>query len=151
MKLAEALMLRADMCKKIASLRERIARNALVQEGDEPDEEPASLIEQIHTAIEEFAQLAGKIHRANHRSPMTGGQMISDALTRRVALTAQHAALQHAIKHTQKDCDRYGVREIRWVSRLNVAELNARADHISRQIRELNAAIQKANWDAELA
>ncbi|MBB6428628.1 DIP1984 family protein [Algisphaera agarilytica] len=36
MKLAEALMLRSDQEKKIASLRERIAANAVVQEGETP-------------------------------------------------------------------------------------------------------------------
>ena len=33
MKIAEALLLRADMQKKLASLRERIGRNAVVQDG----------------------------------------------------------------------------------------------------------------------
>ena len=36
MKLAEALLLRADLNKKLASLRERINRNAIVQEGETP-------------------------------------------------------------------------------------------------------------------
>ena len=35
MKLAEALLIRADQKKKILSLRERIAQNALAQEGDD--------------------------------------------------------------------------------------------------------------------
>jgi hypothetical protein len=36
MKLAEALLLRADLQKKLASLRERAVANAVVQHGDEP-------------------------------------------------------------------------------------------------------------------
>ena len=43
MKLAEALLLRADMQKKLASLRERIVANAVVQEGDKPHEDPEKL------------------------------------------------------------------------------------------------------------
>ena len=38
MKLAEALLIRADQKKKILSLRERIGQNALAQEGDTPRE-----------------------------------------------------------------------------------------------------------------
>ncbi len=42
MKLAEALLLRSDLQKKLASLRERIVANAVVQEGDKPHEAPDS-------------------------------------------------------------------------------------------------------------
>ncbi len=44
MKLAEALLLRADLQKKTSSLRERIVANAVVQEGDEPREDPKALL-----------------------------------------------------------------------------------------------------------
>jgi hypothetical protein len=47
MKLAEALLLRADMKKKMASLRERVATNAVVQEGTQPHEDPTSLMKEI--------------------------------------------------------------------------------------------------------
>lgn len=40
MKLAEALVLRADIQKKLASLRQRIGKNAIIQEGSEPQEAP---------------------------------------------------------------------------------------------------------------
>ncbi len=149
MKLAEALMLRADMRKSIESLRERIARNVLLQEGDTPTEEPEQLIEQINTAIEEFQRLATRINRANQRSPLGDGRTLSDALAHRDALVAQHAVCTHAIEHCQRD-SRYSAREIKWVSHLSVAELYARANQVSRQIRELNARIQEANWRTEI-
>ncbi len=44
MKIAEALLLRSDMQKKLASLRERVGQNAVVQQGDEPHEDPTKLI-----------------------------------------------------------------------------------------------------------
>ena len=44
MKLAEALNLRADLQKRIANLRERLIKNAKVQEGDTPSEEPNMLL-----------------------------------------------------------------------------------------------------------
>ena len=39
MKLAEALQERADLNRKIAQLRQRIAKNVLVQEGELPAED----------------------------------------------------------------------------------------------------------------
>ena len=40
MKLAEALILRADLQKRIDQLRVRLNNNAKVQENDEPSEKP---------------------------------------------------------------------------------------------------------------
>lgn len=50
MKLAEALIQRADIQKRIASLKDRITRMAQVQEGDEPVEAPEKLIEKVRGA-----------------------------------------------------------------------------------------------------
>lgn len=44
MKLAEALMVRSDLQKKLYSLQSRLNKNVLVQEGDEPSEDPVLLL-----------------------------------------------------------------------------------------------------------
>ena len=48
MKLAEALNLRADLQKRIANLKERLIKNAKVQEGDTPSENPHTLINELN-------------------------------------------------------------------------------------------------------
>jgi len=53
MKLAEALLLRGDLQKKLASLRERIVRNGLVQEGNAPHEDPNALLLEAAGVIDE--------------------------------------------------------------------------------------------------
>jgi len=45
MKLAEALILRADIQKRIEQLKSRLADNAKGQEGENPSEEPKALAE----------------------------------------------------------------------------------------------------------
>jgi hypothetical protein len=47
MKLAEALILRADCQKRIAQLKSRLLVNAKVQEGDTPAETPQELITEL--------------------------------------------------------------------------------------------------------
>jgi hypothetical protein len=49
-----------------------------------------------------------------------------------------------------KPPDRYGVKEIRWVTTVDVADLQRKVDDLAKQIRELNAAIQEAGWQVEL-
>jgi len=43
MKIAEALALRADLQKRLEQLKQRLVKNARIQEGDAPEEDPAEL------------------------------------------------------------------------------------------------------------
>ncbi len=54
MKLAEALILRADCQKRIAQLKSRLLTNAKVQEGDAPAETPQDLIVEVERAASEL-------------------------------------------------------------------------------------------------
>ena len=47
MKLAEALILRADLQKRLEQLRQRLILNAQVQEGEQPAEDPESLLREL--------------------------------------------------------------------------------------------------------
>ena len=49
MKLAEALQERADIKRNLTGLRERLARVALVQEGEKPAEDPTELNKTVHS------------------------------------------------------------------------------------------------------
>ncbi len=150
MKLAEALLLRADVQKKIASLRDRIVANAVVQEGDEPHEKPAELMKNALGALGELEQLVTKINRTNLKTKLKDGRTLTDAIAYRDTLVAQHALYVAAIAGTKKEPDRYSAREIKWVATLEVAKLHKQLDDLAKKIRELNSEIQKANWGAEL-
>ena len=64
MKLAEALTLRADLQRRIAALRDRLKRNAKVQEGDTPAEDPAVLLRELDkNDLIERHRTAGKANR----------------------------------------------------------------------------------------
>jgi hypothetical protein len=52
MKLAEALILRADLQKRIEQLKQRILNNVMVQEGDEPAEDPSQLLRELDALIQ---------------------------------------------------------------------------------------------------
>jgi hypothetical protein len=43
MKVAEALALRADLQRRLEQLKQRLVKNARVQEGDQPEEAPEQL------------------------------------------------------------------------------------------------------------
>lgn len=150
MKLAEALLLRADIQKKLASLSARAQKFAVVQEGERPAEDPGELLRQVEAVAGELHRIVFAINKANLEHAVRGGQTLTEALARRDALTQRHSIVQSVIDAATKAPDRYGVKEIRWVVTLDAAALQRQADDLAREIRELNAAIQEAGWQVEI-
>ena len=79
MKLAEALILRADCQKRIAQLKSRLLVNAKVQEGDAPAETPQELIAELGRVSNELLDLIKRINRTNSATAFAGRGTISDA------------------------------------------------------------------------
>jgi len=57
MKLAEALILRADAQKRIEQLKLRLARSARVQEGEKPPEDPTELVQELERTLQQLVGL----------------------------------------------------------------------------------------------
>jgi ABC-type phosphate transport system auxiliary subunit len=150
MKLAEALLLRADIQKKLASLQVRAQKYAVVQEGERPAEDPAIIFRQIDAVADELRRLVFAINRANLQHKLGTGESVTEALAKRDSLALRHRILQSVLDACAKPPERYGVKEIRWVTTVNVSEMQGRVDGLAKEIRELNAAIQEAGWRVEL-
>ena len=144
MKLAEALLLRSDLQKKLLSLQQRIHKNVLVQDGDTPSEDPEQLIDEAVLVNKQLFQLIQKIHQTNAQAQTNNGKALLDQLT------AEHRIIQQAIDNTQKDTDRYSVREIKWIKAVSVSKLQKQADEISQSLRLINLEIQASNWQIDL-
>lgn len=150
MKLAEALLLRGDMQKKITSLRERIVSNGLVQEGDKPAEDPNALLKEAFEVADELEKLVISINRANLQHKLADGRTITEAIARRDTLAQRHSLLQSAIKATKEEPNRYSMREIKWVSTVSVSKLQKQSEDLAIKLREINALIQETNWKVDL-
>lgn len=150
MKLAEALLLRADLQKKLASLQERINRNVLVQEGERPSEDPVDLLTQAAAVAAQLQGLVYGINRSNISGKTGRNRSLTEALAERDILALRHSIVQGAAQSAAKPPERYGVKEIRWVKVVDVAKLQGEADELARAIREINAEIQAANWELEI-
>jgi hypothetical protein len=150
MKLAEGLLLRADLQKKLNSLRERVVQNALVQEGDVARENPQTLMAEAEEVIVQLQALVAKINRCNLANKIADGRTITDALAQRDSLAQRHALITAAIGGVNKDQERYSMREIKWVPTLDVPALQKQLEALAREIRELNTRLQEANWSVAL-
>jgi len=77
MKLAEALLLRGDLQRALASLRERIGRNTLVQEDERPSEDTKALLSRAEAIIRELQGLTFAINEANLSARTTKGRPLT--------------------------------------------------------------------------
>ncbi|MCH4245644.1 DIP1984 family protein [Acinetobacter gerneri] len=150
MKLAEALLLRSDQKTKIASLKKRINNNVLVQEGDEPSENPNELLKEVFVLIGQSERLIYAIHQTNAKATLADGRSLLELLTKRDELVERHKILISAIANTHHEPDRYSSREIKWHKVIAVSSLQKQADDISAKLRDLNVLIQANNWQIDL-
>lgn len=150
MKLAEALLLRSDQQKKLASLKQRINANVLVQEGDTPAEDPNELMQQVFALTHETQGLILQIHRTNAQAKLGDGRLLLELLMQRDELAEHHKIITGAIASTHREPDRYSAREIKWQKVIPVASLQKQADDISAKLRDLNIRIQAANWQIDV-
>ena len=149
MKLAEALVLRADFKKRLEQLKVRLQRNAKVQEGDAPAEKPEELLPEFEHVAHEFETLIARINLTNAATPFED-RTLTHALAERDVLRARQIVyrdLAQAATVTQSVQTRS---EVRFRSTVSVAEIQRKADDLAKQARELDARIQEANWRIEL-
>jgi hypothetical protein len=150
MKLAEALILRADAQKRIAQLRDRLTRSARVQEGEAPPENPQDLFAELNRALVEFNDMVRKINRTNSVTAFDTSRTLTDALADRDSLALERGVLAAVIQATAQVDFRYARTEIKYVNTVSVVELQRRMDDLARQYRELDSAIQQMNWKVDL-
>ena len=150
MKLAEALLIRSDMQKKLAQLKGRIRSNVKVQDGDMPSEDPNALMIDASQIISELSNLIEHIHRTNAIAKTDKGQSMLTLLVERDTLEMRHKLLIEAIEAADTEADRYSHREIKWNIIVSVAGLQKQADDIAMKLRKINIVIQSNNWQIDL-
>ena len=150
MKLAEALVLRADAQKRLEQLKERVLRNARVQEGDEPAEDPTALLAEYEAVATELTALIQRINRTNAAYIVDGATM-SDLLAHRDVLRQRTDLYRELATAATVIQSRVTRSEVRFQSAVSVGETQRKADALSKEHRELDARIQQADWQIELA
>lgn len=150
MKLAEALLLRADQQKRIEQLKERLALSARVQEGEQPPENPQDLINELERVSGQLLDLIRRINRTNTTARLDDNRTISDALAERDVLMLRRAAYSSLSQAASASQYRYSRSEVKYFSTVSVAGIQKQIDDLSRQYRELDSRIQEANWNNDL-
>src|SRR5438552_17324263 len=85
MKIAEALAPRADLQRRLEQLKQRLVKNARIQEGDKPEEDPVELQAELERSAQELIVIIQRINRTNAAERL-GDRTLEDALAERDVL-----------------------------------------------------------------
>ena len=149
MSLAEALQLRADIKTRIAQLHSRLNDNAKVQEGEAPAEDPLRLIELLNAECSAYEELIRRINLTN-AATVLDGQTLTALLARRDTLSLELSIMRDFLQQASQRIDRYSKTEIKILPTVDVTAMQKTVDAKSKELRQLDSAIQKLNWNTML-
>ena len=149
MKLAEALQERSDLNHRIEQLKNRLDNNALVQEGEQPAENPVELLAELDGCI---SRLETVIAQINHTNCVTvvEGETLTQLLARKDALVLRLGAYRGLVGTASLTARRATRSEIKILSTVNVKEIQKKVDDLAKELRLLDNKLQQANWTTEL-
>ena len=149
MKLAEALQERADLNRRIQQLQQRLNSNAIVQEGEQPAEDPAELLRELDGCVENLERLIARINLTNCRAEVDG-ESLTALLARRDALKLKLSIYRDLAYNASQLARRATRTEIKVLSSVSVKDVQKQADNLAKELRLLDNSIQAANWTTEL-
>ena len=127
MKLAEALQERSDINKRISELRRRLENCLLVQEGEEPAEDPMDLLNELDSSTERLETLVASINETNCNTKVDG-MSLTELIARKDALTLRHSAYKELVYTAGNNTYRARGTEIKVKAVIKAAELQKTVD-----------------------
>ena len=150
MKLAAALMKRADLQNRINELQTRLNNNARVQDGEKPAESPKDLLTELAALIDESEALIAKINLVNANT-VIDGRTITERIAHRDALMQKQRIMRGFLDEASNLAPRYSKTEIKIVSTVNVRQLQKELDQLAKEIRLAEENLQELNWTVDLS
>ena len=149
MKLAQALILRADTQKRLEQLKGRLLDNAKMQENERPSEDPKLLLKELDRLSDELFRLILAINLTNSSAKFEGVSL-TEMIAKKDTLSQKASVLREFAKSASQKVDLYSNSEIKILSSVDVATLQKQIDELSKEIRELDMKLQEANWQVDL-
>lgn len=142
MKLAEALLPRADLLKKIEHLQNRIRPVLIVSDNKQPQEDPDKLLSQLRKAIQDLEVLVVRINKTNNATKVPGEGYLMEALAKRDSLKM----LSEKLRTIRYSAQINNSGETNLKTTIDIKKLQAEMDQTGRAFREIDSKIQETNW-----
>lgn len=146
MKLAEALLLRSDLMKKIEQLQFRITPLLIVSDDRLPQEDPDEILAQLRKAIADLESIVIRINKTNNETLIEGEAVLMEALAKRDSLKMLSEKLRNIRQAAQ--VNNSGDKNLK--TTIDIKKLQLEMDQTGRAFREIDSKIQEINWLTEL-
>ena len=150
MKLAEALLLRVDLQKRLRQIEGRLVKNAKMQGDDPPSEQPNDLLIEFDECNRQWEELIQRINKTNSFTKIDSEISIADLITKRDALKQKLNALYKLSEGATLEHERYSRSEVIWRSSVSVSEIQKRISELAKAYREMDNKLQAINWGTDL-
>ena len=131
--------------KRLEQLKQRLVKDARIQEGDAPEEDPAELQADLEKSARELISLIQRINRTNAAS-LFGVGTLADALAERDVMKMRYNAYRELANAASTSQGRTTRSEVKFISTVSVAAIQRKADDLAMEYRELDTRIQEADW-----
>ena len=149
MKLAEALQRITDLNREIDQLESRITSNMLVQDGENPNQSPKDLFNDLDDKLAELEDLMTHINLTN-AVVKVGDKTITELIAKRDTLSKKISVYNSAVYQASLNTSRARNTEIKILPTINVKSFQKVIDKMSRELRETDNLIQSTNWTCDL-
>lgn len=149
MKLAEALLLKSDYQRDIYELKTKIIHCSKIQEGEESLINPDELLSKLDDVLNKLEVITKRINYTNSQIRINGETLVDLILTRD-AIKMKRKILTTLLDEATIKQDRYSQSEIKFVTIIDVLEIQREIDDLSKRFRELDTKIQQLNWTHDL-
>ncbi len=151
MKLAMALMERADIQTKLNMLQNKVFNNLKIQEGDQMIEDPNELMDEYEALNNRLIKLIQQINKTNSMMYIEEYDItIAEAIVKKEQLLSLKRMYDDVIESATSYQTRISRTEIKYINVVNVKELQKKSDLIAKEYRLLDAKVQETNWITEL-
>jgi hypothetical protein len=128
-----------------------MVRTARVQEGEQPAEDSAELLNEAERLFARVFDLVSAINRTNAKTAFDEKRSISDAIAKRDVIGKKRDFLSSIADAASTRQDRYSKSEVKFVPTLSIAQLQKQVDQLSKEFRDIDTRLQELNWQTELA
>lgn len=152
MKLSEALINRKQLIGSIAALQNRFLQNAVVIEGEQPEEDPLPTFKALESAHTALQTLNADINHSNNVT-LVGDISVTQAIARRDSLKSRIKGFVEMIAFLRnRNSSRYNKDDPKQIlaEGVDIREIQHISDQFSKELRELDLAIQTVNWSCDL-
>lgn len=154
-KLAEALIERAAIQKKLAELKQQISHNIQVEKDESPEEKIEDLMAVFEQLTNKLADIVARINITNSTSTVSeggyDGMSIMQLLAKRDSVAqVKNQWLSLANEHSERDAYGRSKDDIKYVLTFSPKSARSKADAFAKEHRELDVLIQGLNWKVDL-